>query len=467
VTARRCTVLLVLACLVPCSGFASVFELFGASPRAVGMGGAMSAAASGGEAAFHNPALLGGATIGDVWAGISFTRFSLDVEQARPVCTAGYLTCSGQHIAGFSSRATQLPRDSSAFEIGWAYPVGGIFRDRVVFGAGLALPGGHLIRISGADPQAPNFVQYEGMPDRIAFLFAGAWRITDWWWVGVGTQVLAVLNADIALDLNPTNHTMDNAAVRIGLAPRARLTAGTAVHPIDRLWLGVSYRQKLSLEYKIPTTIDLGSAADIAIDLGHETLFTPDTLHVGAAWKALDGRLLVTGDLGLSLWSQAPDPSPYVRLQVSGPAVDALGLGGALQVGVDSPAVRLQFADTWTPSLGAEWSVGDVRLRGGLQYRPSPAPRATGPFNYLDNDAVAISAGVGYRFGSHPADVKARMLRMDDPAGPPAPLHLDLAVQTLNLARRTIQKADAQDPVGDLSHGGTVWHVAMSFGASF
>ncbi len=462
-----CCLAAVLCLACPALSHASVFEMFGASPRAVGMGGGMSAAASGGEAAFHNPALLGGATLGSVWAGYSFTRFSLDVQLARPACTNGYLACNGQYVAGFSSREPQLPKDSSAFEFGWTYPLGGIFRHRVVFGAGLALPGGHLIRISGADPQTPNFVQYEGMPDRIAFLFAGAWRVTDWWWVGVGTQVLAVLDAGIELGLDPTNHVMEHASVRIGLAPRARLTAGTALHPIQQLWLGISYRQQLSLEYKIPTKIDVGKPATIAIDLGHETLFTPDTLHVGAAWQALGGRLLVTGDLGLSLWSQAPDPSPYVALRTSGPGVDALGLGPALQVGTDSPPVRLQFVDTWTPSLGMEWHAGDFRLRGGVQYRPTPAPRAAGPFNYLDNDTVAVGAGIGWRFGNHPEDVRARMLRMDDPAGPPAPLHVDLAVQYLNLARRTIHKQDQQDPVGDLSHGGSVWHLALAVGASF
>ena len=70
----------------------------------------------------------------------------------------------------------------------------------VALGAGLALPWGRLIRISGVDPQTPHFAQYEGMPDRLAVLLAGAWRITDRWWLGVGTQVLAVLDAQLALD---------------------------------------------------------------------------------------------------------------------------------------------------------------------------------------------------------------------------------------------------------------------------
>lgn len=451
----------------PIAANASIFDMFGASPRSVAMAGAMSAAASGGDAAFHNPAMLGGSTVGNVWAGFAVSQMSLGVQMARPVCTNGFATCSGQHLAGFSSRQPQLPRDSSAFELGWAYPLGGVFRDRVVLGAGLALPYGHLIRISGADPQTPNFVMYEGMPDRIAFLFAGAWRITDWWWLGVGTQVLAVLDAGIDLDLDATNHVMQKAAVRIGLAPRARLTAGTALHPIDQLWLGVGYRQRLSLQYSIPTRIDIGSPATIDIDLGHETLFTPDIVHFGAAWLALSGRLLVTGDLGLSLWSAAPDPSPYVRVRAGGPAIDAFGLAGVLQVGGDTPPVRLQFADTLAPALAVEWKAGDVRLRAGGQYRPTPAPRAIGAFNYLDNDAWAVGAGVGYHFGTLSDDARSRVLRMDDPAGEPAPLHVDLAVQALFLARRTIVKADVHDPVGDLEHGGAVWHLALSFGASF
>ena len=216
--AARLALAAALACaLLPHPAFASVFEMFGAGPRAMSMAGAMTAAAYGGEASFHNPALLASAKVAGAWFGMDTTNYNLDVQMARPVCTGDYLACRAQYINGFSSRAPQLPKDSSGFALGWHYPVGGIFRGKVAFGASLALPVGRIIRISGPDPQTPNFGQYEGMPDRIAFLFAASARITDWWWVGIGTQVLAVLNAKIALGLDATNNTMDHASIAIGL----------------------------------------------------------------------------------------------------------------------------------------------------------------------------------------------------------------------------------------------------------
>ena len=124
----------------PAVASASVFELFGASPRAVGLAGALSAGASGGEAAFHNPAMLGGATHGSVWAGGSATGFQLNIRLQRPLCTDGWQVCSGQYLGGFASRAPLLPKDSQGFQFGWSYPLGGVLRDKVTLGAGLALP---------------------------------------------------------------------------------------------------------------------------------------------------------------------------------------------------------------------------------------------------------------------------------------------------------------------------------------
>ena len=467
--AARLALAAALACaLLPHPAFASVFEMFGAGPRAMSMAGAMTAAAYGGEASFHNPALLASAKVAGAWFGMDTTNYNLDVQMARPVCTGDYLACRAQYINGFSSRAPQLPKDSSGFALGWHYPVGGIFRGKVAFGASLALPVGRIIRISGPDPQTPNFGQYEGMPDRIAFLFAASARITDWWWVGIGTQVLAVLNAKIALGLDATNNTMDHASIAIGLEPRARLTAGTALHPMRDLWLGLSYRQRLSLTYQIPTTVDIGKPVNIDIGLGHETLFTPDTIHFGLAWRTPDKKLLLSGDVNLALWSQAPDPSPQVKLDVGGAAVNAMGMGSALDVGTQTPPLELHYVNTWTPALGIEYHLTSmVTLRSGYTYRPSPAPRATGSTSYLDNDAHGIGAGIGLNFGTFSEEVRARLGDGDDSAAIPAPFHVDVGAQALFLVRRTVYKTDPNDPVGDLSHGGSVFHLGAAFGGAF
>lgn len=465
---RGLAVVAVLGLCLPASAFASVFEMFGAGPRAVSMAGAMTAAANGGEAAFHNPAMLSSARIAGAWFGIDTTHNALDVQLSRPSCTDDYLACRAQHINGFAFRKPQLPKDSSGLAMGWHYPIGGFFRNRVALGASLALPIGRLIRISGPDPQTPNFSQYEGMPDRIAFLFAASARVTDWWWVGIGTQVLAVLNARIALGLDAPNNTMDHASIAIGLEPRARLTAGTTLHPMPDLWLALSYRQRLSLNYQIPTSVAIGKPVDIEIGLGHETLFSPDSLHFGLAWRTPDKKLLLSGDMTLAMWSQTPDPTPQVKLDVGGSTVRAMGMGSALDVGTQTAPLDLHYVNTWTPALGVEYHATPlVTVRSGYLFRPSPAPRATGPTNYLDNDAHGIGAGLGFVFGRFSDEVQERLGDGDQGTAAPAPFHVDIGAQVLLLVRRTVYKTDPNDPVGDLTHGGSVWHIGTVFGGSF
>ncbi len=455
------------ALATPCS--ASVFELFGAGPRSLATVGAGTASADGGEAAFHNPAMLMASPLAGAWFGMSATKMALRIDLQRPACTDAFAACSARYPSGFSSRHPVLPTDSGAFEMGWNYPVGGVLRNRLAFGASLALPVGHLIRIAGPDPQAPNFIQYEGMPDRLAFLVAIAGRITDRWWFGMGTQVLAVLNAQIDLQLDATNRDYQRATIDIGLQPRARLTAGTALHPRDDLWFGLAWRQHLSLQYGIPANVAIGSPAELSIGLGHDTLYSPDSVSLGAAWRSPLGGLRLTADLAWARWSAMPDPSPSVTLDVKGDGVRAFGLGSALDVGTDTPAVALHFRDTFSPALAVEARVTEAFVvRGGYRYRPTPAPRAEGPFKYLDNDAHVLGAGVSYRFGTF----APRLLKQLDDAGAserdtPGPLHIDLGVQAQVLPLRTVYPSDPNDPVGAFSHGGSVWHAGVAFGGSF
>ncbi len=466
-TARLAAAAATLFLATPCH--ASVFELFGAGPRSMAMVGASTASAEGGEAAFHNPAMLMASPLAGAWFGVSTTRMGLDITLQRPVCTGSYTSCNSQYPGGFSSRNPVLPENSSAFELGWNYPVGGILRNRLAFGAALALPVGHLIRIAGPDPQAPNFIQYEGMPDRLAFLVSMAGRITDRWWLGVGTQVLAVLNAQIDLQLNATNRNYDRATINIGLQPRARLTAGTAFHPRDDLWFGLAWRQQLSLQYGIPADVAVGSPAELAIGLGHDTLYSPDVVSLGAAWRSSQGGVRMSADLAWSRWSAMPDPSPSVTLDVRGDGVRAFGLNSALDVGTDTPIIALHFRDTFSPALATEVRLtDDLLLRGGYRYRPTPAPRAEGPFKYLDNDAHILGLGVGYHFGTLAPRLQQQLRDAGASAvDTPGPLHVDVGIQSQILPQRTVYPSDVHDPVGGIAHGGSVWHAGVAFGGSF
>ncbi len=453
-----------------CAGVAtaSTFELFGAGPRGTGLAGALTAASQGGEAAFHNPAMLVDAPLAGAWLGYGATQSGFYVKQKNPVCTGSYAACSAQHPGGFSFRSAALPQDTQAFALGWNYPLGGVLRNRMAVGVALALPNGHLIRISGPDPQAPSFPLYEGMSDRLAFLFALAGKATEQLWLGVGVQVLASLNAEIDLRVNPTNHSMDRASIGIGLEPRARLTAGVAFAPHRDWRLGLSFRQRISLSYGIPSQVAFGDNLGLGIGLSHETLFTPDIWNAGAALRPTR-TLLLTADLTFARWSQAPDPSPQVSLDVNGKAPAAFGLQDILDVGTDTPPLQLGFRDTWSPALGVEWRVApDWQLRTAYRLRPTPAPRATGPFKYLDSDTHIGAAGIRSRFGPRAQRLQDQLAAAGrDESDTPGALYIDLGLQLQAATRRLALAHDPNDPVGALEHGGRVWFGQAAFGGSF
>jgi len=452
----------------PATGFASVFELFGAGPRSVAMAGALSGAAHGGEAAFHNPALLADASWGGVSLGASGSHFGLDVSLQRPICTEAYTTCRNLHGTSFASRAAKQPPSSTGMQFGWHAPLGGALRKRVVVAALMALPASRLIHISGPDPQTPHFYMYEGLPDRISVLLAASWQPLDWLSIGLGTQVLAALSSDIEIQMDATNHDMDFAAVRIDLQPVARLVAGIALRPARGLRLGVGYRQEISLRYEIPSRIGLGAAATADLQVEQNTLFSPSSLHFGASWRSPGGRLMLAVDLGLALWSSAPDPSPGVQIDVGGAIVDKAGLGTLIDVGQDASPIDLHFTDTWTPAAGAEWRALDrLVVRGGYAFRPSPAPRASGPFNYLDNAGHALGFGLEWGFGGAIANRPTGAGNRQEPLRIDHPLSIRLGGQWLILARRTVRKMDANDPVGDYEHGGSVLHWTAAVAGTY
>ncbi len=446
---------------------ASVFDLYGAGPRSAAMVGALSAAAEGSEAAFHNPALLADAVVGGAWAGHSSAFFDLAFQMQREVCTDRAAVCRGIYKAGYSAREPREPADIHSLQLGWHAPVGGIFRRRVVLGALLTLPYARILHISGPDPQQPHYYMEESLPGRMAVLVAVAARATDWLSFGVGVQVLAVLDAGVKLDADVTNHAIDEAAVQIGLRPIGRMTAGVRIRPMPSLRFGVGYRQELGLSYSIPSSISTGKSASLVLDVTQDTFYTPGTLVTGVGWQLLDGRLLVAAEIGLGLWSAAPDPSPRVAVDAGGPLINEMGLADALDIGRQTPPVDLAFRDTWTPAVALEWQASEaLRLRCGYSFRPSPAPHATGAFHIVDNDRHIIGLGAGYGWGAVDLPADASATAMASSSSAPA-MYIQVAGQAQVLPRRTEVKLDSNDPVGSFSHGGVVLHASVALGGHF
>jgi len=457
---------LLMIVTLPGVAAASVYELFGGGPRSSAMAGALAAAAEGSEAPFHNPALLADSSHGGVMAGIAHSSFGVGVRLARPVCTSAYLTCRGVHGPEFSARAPKLPPSSTSLQLGWHAPLAGALSKRVAVGVAMTLPMRRVLSISGPDPQTPHYYMYEGLPDRFAMLLGVSVQPTDWLAIGVGAQVLAALDSDVELLLDVNNHVMDRASVEIRLQPVARVVAGVMVRPLPGLRLGVSYRQEISLRYDIPSTIAIGKTAVASLLVDQQTLFSPDSGHLGASWRSADGKLLLAASVSAALWSTAPDPSPQVLIDVAGPSLDAVGLGELLDNGGEAEPVKLRARTTWTPAIAAEWlALSRLKLRGGYAFEPSPLPRPVGPYSYLAGDGHVLGLGADVGFS---APIASRPPHRPD--APPTWLHrlyLRGAAQLTVHPRTTVRKADANDPVGDFEFDGAVVHASLAVGGTW
>src|SRR3954468_22428629 len=110
---------------------ANPFELYGFTPRAIGMGGAMTAIGDDLGASFYNPGALLGHTKTEFGIGFADTISSLYVDRSCGTCAQNLPT----------SPVEKAPR----FELGLIFPLGGnLLKDRVVIGIGGGHPLGSL-----------------------------------------------------------------------------------------------------------------------------------------------------------------------------------------------------------------------------------------------------------------------------------------------------------------------------------
>lgn len=438
---RPVVVWLALVCLLalaPAPARAGSFDLFGHTPRDIGMGGAMTAPVIGYSALYYNPAAL---TLDRAHS------LALGLQLAAP---ALFVDREGDR----SSPATVDPDTHVGLSLGWVKPIGGIFDDRLAVGLSLSLPLERLVRVQGFDPAAPQFYLFQNLPDKLLIHLGVAGEITPWLSLGVGLQILADLNGRADLDLDILAGSFVRRSVGVTLSPNLSPLVGLHIRPPlsrggGQIKFGLTYRGESSLAFDLPVSVKAGDALDLDIAVSQTVLYTPHTLALGLSYTLDSPALTVALDLAYAFWSAAPDPSPRLAVDLGGKLVAAFGLDAALDLGVGAPPLELGFSDTVTARLGAEWSPESwLTLRTGYAFRPTPAPPATGPTAYLDNDAHIVSLGLGFSFIS---PLQERRSIVD----------IDLALQATLLPRRTVYRSAPDNPGGDLSHGGAVWHTSI------
>lgn len=423
--------------LLAATAQASVYDLYGFTPRGRAMGNAQTADADDFTGTFYNPATLTRRKQVVVGAGLLHTRPGLTIDRQ--------FQSDGQRDV-----PSTTPDSFTGLNLGALFPLGHKFGDRVAIGAAMYLPLLRLLRAASVDAQVPQFYRYEQQPDKFVFLASAAFEITDWLSIGAGVQALATLDGQIDLDIELANRRISKRALVVDISPTAAPIAGLLITPTKGLRIGLSWRDDIQLDYALPGNIRIDQLIDFDLTLQGTVLYTPQTWSAGVAWDA-PGNLTIAADVAWMRWSQAPDPSPTVAIDLGGDLLEGLGLEDRIDIASGAP-VDLAFRDVIEARLGAEYlPVDGFAARVGYVYRPSPAPVPTGPFNQIDPDAHVLSAGVGFTFRD-PLEVRQN------------PVTVDLVYQATVMQSQPVrQQAGDQDRVGDYTAGGAVHSIGLAF----
>ena len=405
------------------------FELFGFTPRAIGLGGAMAGLSDDLAGAFYNPAAL---------VGHSKTEFGLGFADS----------ISNLHIDRLSNSTVPSSQveTSPRFELGLIFPLGGsLLKDRVAIGIAGGHPVGALIRVQTVDQSRPQFYMYQSKPQRFALNAGIGIKIVDGISLGGGVQVIAqqIGKVRFALDMATRRFSAREITTDLNTVPTPM--AGLLFEPGDNLKIGLSWRREAKLYYEQPTDIDLGDIGDLNLGVKGLAQYWPDVFSAGVSFHP-HPRWLVSAQVDYLLWKNAPRDQVQVTLTPSGPVLDGLGLSQLLAFG--SQDVSPGFVNILVPHLGIEFEAADfLTVRAGGFARPPVTPDQTGTTNYLDNFTEAVSAGATLRF-CDPLRVFTE------------PVSFDVAGQLIIANERVMRKAQIKDATGPASFGGTLVSVS-------
>lgn len=420
----------VVTCLLALAATAARadFDLYGYGARAAGMGGAMTAEVNDFTAVFYNPAAMGG--FKDVSTGFQFqyTGMLTDVQSKDPQRPVKCDYCKGP--------------SNAAFALGMVLPLPGKVKEHVAFGMGFYLPGKVMLRLQAPSREEPYWYQYQSGAERLQMNFALGIRIFDWLKFGAGISLLADLvgdSANVGVDLfsKQITHSDINAYLGTRVAPIFSLHST----PIQRLRLGLTYRYEMQVNYKIPANVDLEGIGILGFVISGTSQYQPHTLQFGASFD-ITPEFTVSLDGIYQAWSRAPSPYMNVAIDLSGPTLEGLGLGSALDV--SSAKQPAGFSDTFGGRLGLEARVHErFTVRAGGSIRPTPVPRQdTEGTNLMDNTTIGAALGVSVNFPD-PTGVLSR------------PIFVELTGQSQFILKREANKQPT-DETPSYTYSGTL-----------
>ncbi len=429
-----------VAALLPAQAWANPWDLYGFNARALGMSGALTAAADDFTAVYYNP------------AGLTFAKdagFGFGYTWAKPKLRLNF-----EKEARSISEVN--PPDSDGITFGASFPIGGgRFKDRIAFGLGINVPTSSVLSGQAIEQSQPQWYMYQALPRRIVAALGFAVVPVEGLSVGAAVQILAGLTGHLDYELDIVAGRFSRKTVIFDIKPQIAPLLGIEARPLDGLRLGVGYRAAIGTQVNLPVQLEVSGLADLTVSTDFEVQYTPHQVSFGASYFLRSVGLQVSADLTYALWSKAPDPAVDSRLDVAGELFEGTGLADALDVPAQGQerTVNLGFRDVFVPRFGAEKHLGPFRIRGGYSVRPSPAPVQTSGTNYVDATTHQLSLGAGLRFL--------------DPLGAFAnPILFDVGGGLFLIPKRRMDKPDALDPVGSYEASGAIWafSVTLSYG---
>ena len=416
-----------LLAMAPRVAQANYWDLYGMTPRALGMANCQTAVADDSSAVFYNPAALASATASGYGLSFSTSLPSLSVDFERDPATL----------------AAAEPAPASAIGFGTHFLLAGSHADRrLALGLAFSIPTRSLLSGQALDPAIPQWYLYNALPERLAFAIGLAARPFDWLSLGAGLQVLAGLNGALDYQLDVVAGRFSKKTVTFDIEPRGAPIVGLELRPLPHQRLGEAWRGTLATDVTLPV--------DLRIDTAFLVQYLPHEVVFGASYWVEPWDLLLTADVQWSHWSDAPDPSVDSRIDAGGELLEGTGLAEALDTPAvgQSRSVELGLSDVFMPRFALEKKLGPAWLRAGYGVRPSGSPVQTSGANYIDGTTHTLALGASVRF----RDPWALLV---------SPITLEAAGSLAVLPSRTHTKVDPSDAVGSYTASGTIFVASV------
>ncbi len=411
-----------------CAGAqASPAELYGFGPRPQSMAGAGAAVASGFEATYANPALLGRSRHRELSLGYQAARFALRAEGPNAPGALSEDAAQGTFIG------VVLP-----------LPFGDVLEDRLTLGLGTYTPSDLIARARLLYPERPSFPLLTDRSQTLNFNLGLGVDVGHGLVVGAGFMALAELVGTVVVRTDSSG--------RVGTAVDDQLVATFAPvlgagYQADATRVGLAFRGALQGDFDVVVEVnDLGSLVVPDLTIAGVAQYDPMALQAEVGHRLGDVELV--GGVTWKRWSAFDGfRRPTVVCPASQPDCAAL------------KPEPVEFSDVFVPRVGAIWSMTptpDARaeVRAGAAFEPSPVEEQRGVTNLLDNDRVVLAAGYGLEL-----------------AEPLPPIRLDVFAQLHWLVPRSHDKAGsvpADNPGAPRIEGkGTVLNTGLILGVKF